>query len=135
MYLKNISCSSSEKIFMKWFMYFRFIIFYQYFVSKVCGFDLPNWLSFTEFVYKKNRANFQIAEIISERMQTANCKRRRVLSGISENSRWNLILRFFYESYIFEFKLYSLKSKPWRIKKTFWSRRWSEMYSKVWLNK
>ena len=52
-------------------MYFRFIIFYQYFVSKVCGFDLPNWLSFTEFVYKKNRANFQIAEIISERMQTA----------------------------------------------------------------
>ena len=55
-------------------MYFRFIVFYQYFVSKVCGFDLPNWLSFTEFVYKKKSrefSNFQIAEIISERMQTA----------------------------------------------------------------
>ena len=57
-------------------MYFRFIIFYQYFVSKVCGFDLPNWLSFTEFVYKKNRANFQIFKLLRSsvsagRVQTA----------------------------------------------------------------
>ena len=47
-------------------------IFKQYFCSKVSGLNLPNFISFTEFVYKKSALIFKLLRSTeSEPKQTA----------------------------------------------------------------